>query len=83
MLVAESAERALAIMGESRDLLRNFFQVSQAMYAVGSGLQQDVLRAQVEVSNLEAELVRLRQQLASAQARLARQLADTIRAELM
>jgi outer membrane protein TolC len=42
-------DRALDIMNETRELLRNFLQVSSAMYAVGTGLQQDVLQAQVSV----------------------------------
>jgi len=46
-------------------------KIAEAQYRVGSVSQQDVLRAQVEVSNLDSELIRLRQQLESAQARLA------------
>ena len=63
-------DRALAIMGESRDLLRNFFQVSQAMYAVGSGLQQDVLQAQVGVAKMTEDITVMQQQRVAMAARL-------------
>ena len=41
-------------------------------YKAGHTSQQDVLRADLEISSIENELIRLRQQLESAQARLAR-----------
>jgi outer membrane protein, heavy metal efflux system len=63
-------DRALAIMDESRNLLRTFFQVSQAMYAVGSGLQQDVLQAQVGVAKMTADITVMRQQRVAMAARL-------------
>jgi outer membrane protein TolC len=37
-------DRAIAIMERTRELLRNYFRVSQAMYAAGEAIQQDVLR---------------------------------------
>ena len=54
-------DRALALMGESRDLLRDFVQVSLTMYAVGSGLQQDVLQAQVGVARMTEEITAMAQ----------------------
>jgi cobalt-zinc-cadmium efflux system outer membrane protein len=63
-------DRALAIMGSSRDLLRNFFQVSQAMYAVGSGLQQDVLQAQVGVAKMTEDITVMQQRRVAMAARL-------------
>ena len=45
--------------------------------------QQDVLRADLEISNVENELIRLRQQLASGQARLARVLHVSPRTQLL
>jgi outer membrane protein, heavy metal efflux system len=63
-------DRALAIMGSSRDLLRSFFQVSQAMYAVGSGLQQDVLQAQVGVAKMTEDITVMHEQRVAMAARL-------------
>ncbi len=54
-------DRALGIMGATRDLLRDFFQVSSAMYAVGSGLQQDVLQAQVAIAQMTEDITVMQQ----------------------
>lgn len=51
------AQRALAITRRNIELLRQLAAVAEAKYRVGEGLQQDVLRAQVELTSLlEAEL---------------------------
>lgn len=49
-------DRTLVVMEETRGLLRDFLQVSSAMYTVGSGLQQDVLQAQVAVANMTEDI---------------------------
>lgn len=64
------ADRALALMGRSRDLLRDFVQVSQAMYAVGTGLQQDVLQSQVAVARMTEEITVMTQERVAGAARL-------------
>ena len=56
---------------QSRDLMLEFSEVAEIRYTTGTVSQQDVLRAQVEVSSLESELIQLRQQLQSTRARLA------------
>jgi outer membrane protein, heavy metal efflux system len=48
-----SADRQLAVMRETVQLLESFAQVARAMYAAGSGRQSDVLRASVEVARME------------------------------
>jgi len=63
-------DRTIAIMERTRDLLRDFFQVSQAMYAVGEGLQQDVLQAQVAVAGMTEDLVVMEQERVAMAARL-------------
>lgn len=63
-------DRAIAIMERTRDLLRGFFQVSQSMYAVGQGLQQDVLQAQVAVARMTEDLTVMRQNRVAVAARL-------------
>ncbi|HET7038576.1 MAG TPA: TolC family protein [Gemmatimonadales bacterium] len=63
-------DRALAIMDRTRGLLRDFFQVSQAMYSVGEGLQQDVLQAQVAVARMTEDIVVMQQERLAMAARL-------------
>jgi outer membrane protein TolC len=65
-------ERAIQITEEDRQLLVDLTQVVDRSLRAGRAAQQDVLRAQLEVLNLDGELVRLRQERQSAQARLAR-----------
>jgi cobalt-zinc-cadmium efflux system outer membrane protein len=64
------ADRAIAVMRQTRELLRDFREVSTTMYAVGSGVQQDVLRAQVEVARMSEEITRMDQDRIAAAARL-------------
>jgi cobalt-zinc-cadmium efflux system outer membrane protein len=59
----ETAERNLALM-------KQFVRVAEARYATGSGLQQDVLRAQVELARLEDGLLQWDQKRRSLEARL-------------
>jgi outer membrane protein TolC len=49
-------DRSVAIMANTRDLLRAFLEVAETRYAVGSGLQQDVLQAQVEVARMTEDI---------------------------
>jgi len=65
-----SMDRAITIMEGTRELLRDFFEVSQAMYAVGEGLQQDVLRAQVAVAQMTEEITVMAQRRMAMAARL-------------
>jgi cobalt-zinc-cadmium efflux system outer membrane protein len=52
-------QRALAITRRNIELLRQLAAIAEARYKVGSGLQQDVIRAQVELTSfLEEELAR-------------------------
>jgi outer membrane protein TolC len=46
------AQRALEITTRNMELLRQLVQVAEAKYRVGTGRQQDVLRAQVELTAL-------------------------------
>jgi outer membrane protein TolC len=49
-------DRALAVMVQTGALLRGFLQVATAMYSVGTGLQQDVLQAQVAVARMSEDI---------------------------
>jgi outer membrane protein TolC len=63
-------DRAIDVMGETRDLLRDFLQVSSAMYSVGSALQQDVLQAQVSVAQMTEDITVMEQDRLAMAARL-------------
>ncbi len=63
-------DRAISIMETTRDLLRDFRQVSEARYAVGEGIQQDILQAQVSVARMTADITVAAQERVAAAARL-------------
>jgi outer membrane protein TolC len=64
-------QKAIEITERSRKLLQDLAEIADIKYRTGDVSQQDVLRAQVEVSNLDGDLIRLRQQFLGGQARLA------------
>jgi outer membrane protein TolC len=53
--------RALAILQRNKDFLLDLQKSTEARYQVGQGLQQDVIKAQVEVSLLTSRLLQLQQ----------------------
>lgn len=63
-------DRALRIMEDTRGLLRDFYQVSSAMYRVGRGLQQDVLQAQVAIATMTEDITVMEQNRVAMVARL-------------
>lgn len=65
------AQRALEITDTNVELLRQLTEIAQIKYSVGSGLQQDVLRAQVELTRLLEERLRRIEAIRSAESRLA------------
>ena len=46
------AEKSIQIVEKNRDLLKQLAEIARARYEVGSGLQQDVLKAQLEATML-------------------------------
>ena len=62
------AQHALVITQRNIDLLRQLNHVAEAKYRVGTGLQQDVLRAQVELTALLEEQLQREAQRAEAAA---------------
>jgi cobalt-zinc-cadmium efflux system outer membrane protein len=46
------AFRSIEIITRTKDLMKNFQRIAEARYATGQGMQQDVLRAQLEVLTL-------------------------------
>ena len=53
--------RALEILQRNKDFLLDLQKSTEARYEVGQGLQQDVIKAQVEVSLLTSRLLQLEQ----------------------
>jgi outer membrane protein, heavy metal efflux system len=66
-------EQAERILTENRTLAADFVEIAKVRVKTG-GSQQDYLRAEVVVTDLDRELVRIRQGLATARADLAQQL---------
>ncbi len=61
---------AIQITQKNKDLLQKLESIAEARYRVGKGIQQDVLRAQIEVARIDQKLIVLRQEEHTAQARL-------------
>ncbi len=62
--------KAIEITEKDKDLLQKLASIAEALYRVGKGMQQDVFRAQVEVSRIDQKLIVLRQQEDTARVRL-------------
>ncbi len=65
-------QQAIAVTEQEQDLLVQIRDVALARYKAEKTSQQDVLRAELEISNIQNDLIRLRQQRKSGQAALAR-----------
>ena len=65
-----AASKAVEITTKDKDLLQKLSSIAEARYRVGKGIQQDVLRSQVEISLLLQRLTVFEQQKSTAQARL-------------
>lgn len=63
-------EKAISITEKDEDLLQKLEKITEARYQVGKGIQQDVLRAQIELSKLHEQLIILHQQDQTAKVRL-------------
>ena len=63
-------DRALDIMASTRELLRDFLEVTSAKYAVGRGLQQDILQAQVAIAQMTADITVVKANRVATAARL-------------
>ncbi len=61
------AYEMIDIMERDRDLLRKILRITEARYSVGKAAQQDVFKAQTQISIMETRLERNRQELRSRQ----------------
>jgi outer membrane protein TolC len=76
-----SAERAGAILAETRGILEDFHAIAKSRVPLG-GSQEDVIRAETLISELDRARAENRQELASARAALARQIHATRESDL-
>ncbi len=58
------------VLTRNRELLETLLEVSEGRYAVGQAAQQDVIKAQTQLSILELQLERVRQERATRQGEL-------------
>jgi outer membrane protein, heavy metal efflux system len=63
-------DKAIETITKNRKLLEQFTKIAEARYAVGKGIQQDVLKAQVEISKLVDQMTVLEQRRATAEAKI-------------
>jgi outer membrane protein TolC len=54
-----AVNKAIELTKKNGDLLSRFEEIARNRYRLGKGLQQDVLKAQLEVSSLEQQLAML------------------------
>jgi outer membrane protein, heavy metal efflux system len=62
--------KAIETVTKNKELLEKFAKIAEASYSVGKGIQQDVLKAQVEISKLIDQLTVLEQRKQTTEARL-------------
>ena len=62
--------KAIDITEKDKNLLQKLESIAEARYRVGKGIQQDVLRAQIEVSRIDQKLIVLQQEERTAQVRI-------------
>jgi cobalt-zinc-cadmium efflux system outer membrane protein len=62
--------KTISVIKENRDLLKEFVKTAETKYSVGMGIQQDVLKARVELSKMIEMLITQEQEKESLLARL-------------
>ena len=63
-------EKSIGITQRNRDLLQDFARIASTRYSVGKGLQQDVLKAQVEVAKMTDRLISLEEMRRTVRAKI-------------
>ena len=76
------AVRAIEVTHRNRDLLMQFLDIAKSKYKSGAATQQDVLRASVEVSDLDSQALTFEQHRQTASAMLNRLMNRPIHAPL-
>ncbi|MCL5287034.1 MAG: TolC family protein [Acidobacteria bacterium] len=75
-------EKAQEITGRNKELLEKLARIAEERYKLGKGLQQDVLRAQVEVTRIRQRQTLLEQRRRTLEAQLASLLLRPVDASL-
>jgi outer membrane protein TolC len=65
-----SLQKSLIILGEQKALLRKAAELTETKYAVGNGVQSDVLKARVEISRMDEMIIPMTEMIKSLSARL-------------
>ncbi|MCI0606500.1 TolC family protein [bacterium] len=65
-------DRSIQILNDSLKLLKHFEEIARARYGVGEGIQQDVLRSQLEISIMDQRITSMQQERATAAAEINR-----------
>jgi len=63
-------DKSIEITEKNKSLLESFIRIVSSKYEVGRGLQQDILKSQVEISKIMEKLITLRQKRKSVSARI-------------
>jgi len=63
-------DRATEVTQRNKEIMESFAKIAESKYSVGEGLQQDVLKAHVEVSKMVDELIMLSQRKRALGAKL-------------
>src|SRR6266478_5142927 len=71
-----TVNKAIELTRKHSDLLGRFEEIARNRYTVGKGLQQDVLKAQLEVSTVEQQIAMLDEKRQRAEAEIASLLAS-------
>ena len=62
--------RTTQVTQKNKEILENFAKITEARYSVGEGIQQDVLKAHVEVSKMVDDLIMLGQKKRALEAKM-------------
>lgn len=62
--------KSIAILQEQRSLMQKAQELTETMYSVGTGVQSDVLKAQVEVSRMDEMITPMAEMIKTLNARL-------------
>lgn len=63
-------DRASEVIQRNKEILESFAKIAEARYSVGQGIQQDVIKAHIEISKMVDEWIMLNQKRKALEARL-------------
>lgn len=63
-------QKSISIMQKNKSLLSDFVKIATTKYSAGQGIQQDVLKSQVELLKIDKKLIELKQQKASIKSQI-------------